>query len=82
MFDHKKISALIVGRAKPDSAGKPDESLDEAEVAAEEILDAIKDRDSAALAEALKSFIYLCRDEEPADEEEEEESEEEDAEGE
>jgi hypothetical protein len=71
----KSLAALIVGGMgkkdlEADIEGSED-SYSEYDTAAEEILSAIKERDSASLSEALKAFFQMCKsDEEGVDEEE------------
>lgn len=71
----KSLAALIVGgmgKKDPDASSESSEdSYSEYETAAEEILMAIKDRDSTALSEALKAFFDMCKSgEDEVDEEE------------
>ena len=68
MKPEKAIAALIVGSPK----GKKDEGEEESEydMVAEEILAAVKDSDSSALAESLRSFVQLCKGDMDEDEEE------------
>lgn len=73
--EDKSLAALIVGgmgKKDPDAGSESSEdSYSEYDTAAEEILLAIKDRDSTALSEALKAFFDMCKsDGEEVDEEE------------
>lgn len=66
MIDKKKAveSILIALKAKKPEAEEEmeetEENVDELEVAAEEILAAIQEKDTKMLVEALKSFIEMC----------------------
>ena len=56
------IALLIADRATKKAGGKdePEYDGDDLEVAAEDILDAVKEKDASALVDALKAFIELC----------------------
>lgn len=75
--EDKSLAALIVGgmgKKDLDSSDEGgEESYSEYDTAAEEILMAIKDRDSTALSEALKAFFDMCKSEEESEVEVDEE---------
>jgi hypothetical protein len=53
------LGALLLGRARP--AGRDDEGPDFSDVASR-MLDAIRDKNEDALAEALKAYHQECHD--------------------
>jgi|GEM_PF-6439077 len=67
MFKHKdamvKDILVQISKKKPEREGAPEGEPEEdagLEAAAEEILEAVRARDAAGLAQALKSFIEQC----------------------
>lgn len=63
--EDKSLAALIVGgmgKEDPDSSSEGSEdTTSEYDMASEEILSAISEKDSAALSEALKAFFDMCK---------------------
>lgn len=66
--DEKKIATVIVGI--PEESNEEPADLVGLDTAVEEIMDAIKAGDKKAFKDALKSFIYMCEQEEMSEEEE------------
>ena len=79
--DKKKMSSIILSRMKDGKSQDQEvkaseetpESHDDLSVAAEEIMQAINDKDVPALKAALKSFFDMCDDAEDEPEASEEE---------
>lgn len=78
-MDAKKKTGLAILLGLPKKHSKDEETdTDETsstyedeglEAAAEEVLDAIEQKDAKALVESMKSFVELCRDEKYEEEE-------------
>jgi len=65
----KDTAALVIGIGKPKgesmSMGEemPDDDMGDKEVAASEVMDALKSGDARAFGSALESFIQICSNE-------------------
>jgi hypothetical protein len=77
--DKKKVASVIIAkingsnREKPQSEGAEIADSDDKDIAADEIMEAIKKSDVKALKEALKSFVEMCSYEEESKDDSEEE---------
>ena len=68
--DEKKIAMVIVG--KPEQSEEPSDLVG-LDAVAEEIIDAVKSGDKKMLKDALKSFVYLCKEDDDSEGDEYEE---------
>lgn len=64
----KNAAAMIIASMKPATEHAPElPEVDDHEMVASEIMDAIAAKDALALKEALKSFVQMCQDEESSE---------------
>lgn len=68
-----KLAAMLVEDMDKEGDSEPmdeEESMEDSEVAAQEVMDAIKSGDAAEFGSAMKAFIKLCQYDKESDKEE------------
>lgn len=68
-----KLAAMLVEDMDKEGNSEPmdeEESMEDSDVAAQEVLDAVKSGDPAELSSAMKAFIKLCKYDKESDKEE------------